>query len=72
MTMFIGDMPAITDADLQTLLAKARRLGRIGDNRQKAAAAELLPAVQELIDARRTMQRDLIEARKAAARRALH
>lgn len=72
MTMFIGNMPAITDADLLTLLAKARRLGRMGDNRQKAAAAELLPAVQELIDARRTMQRDVIEARKAAARRALH
>ncbi len=72
MAMLIDNAPAITDDDLQTLLAKARRIGRMGDSRQKEAAAELLPAVQELIDARQTMKRDVIEARRAAARRRLH
>lgn len=56
MAMFIEEMPAITDDDLQTLLTRARRWGRAGNARQKAAVAELLPAVQALIEARASLR----------------
>lgn len=72
MAMFIEHTPAITDDDLQTLLARARRWSRAGNARQKAALAELLPAVQELIDARRSLRRDLIDAGRDMPSVALH
>ena len=56
MAMFIEEMPAITDDDLQTLLTRARRWSRAGNARQKAAVAELLPAVQALIEARASLR----------------
>ena len=72
MTQFIETAPAISDDDLMTLLTKARRLARAGADDQKAAAAELLPALEELMQARRTVREDLAEARRAATRKALH
>lgn len=66
MAMLIELRPAITDDDLETLLARARRWGRKGNARQKAAVAELLPAVQDLIEARRNLRQDLI-GREAAS-----
>lgn len=68
---FIGT-PAMTDDDLQRLLARARRIGRIGDAEQKAAAAELLPNVEALVAARRSLREDMEQARLAAARKRLH
>lgn len=69
---FIEHTPAISDDDLHCLLANARRIERTGDAMQKAAAAELLPAVQELLQARQSLRDDMEEARRAAARGALH
>jgi hypothetical protein len=72
MTQIIEPMPAISDDDLITLLTKARRLARAGADDQKAAAAELLPALEELMQARKSVRLDLDAARQAAARKALH
>ncbi len=43
----IDKIPTLSDAEVVNLLDNARRLHETGDERQQAAAAELLPALEE-------------------------
>ena len=54
--------------DLRTLLANVQRLARTGAPRQKAAANALLPALEELIQARMSVR----AGSRVAAHRILH
>ena len=43
----IEKIPTLSDEEVVNLLDNARRLQETGDERQQAAAAELLPALEE-------------------------
>ncbi|MCR5877048.1 hypothetical protein [Phenylobacterium sp. J367] len=51
------------------LLANARRLQSVGDEKQQAAAAELLPRLEEVAEERRTARQQAIQAKRAASRK---
>ena len=56
----IDKLPEMSDVEVATLLDNARRLSDSGTPQQRAAAVELLPAVEEVAAAR-------LAARQAAA-----
>jgi len=62
-------IPTLTDDEVVNLLANARRLQANGDERQQAAAAELLPALEEAATARRDARLEQAQAKRAAARK---
>ena len=49
----IDKIPTLTDAEVVNLLANAQRLAQGGDERQQAAASELLPALEAAAAERR-------------------
>ena len=49
----VEKIPTLTDAEVINLLTNARRLAEAGDERQQAAAAELLPALEAAAEARK-------------------
>jgi hypothetical protein len=59
----------MTDAEVANLLANARRLQASGDERQQAAAGELLPALEAAAEARKTERLAAAQAKRAAARK---
>jgi hypothetical protein len=65
----IEKIPNMTDAEVVNLLTNAQRLQETGDERQQAAAAELLPALQAAATERRTERLASAQAKRAAARK---
>ena len=63
-------IPTLDDEEVVNLLANARRLAESGDEKQQAAAAELLPALEAEADARRNARLERAKAKRAATRRA--
>ena len=65
-------IPEFSDEEVVNLLANARRLAEAGDERQKAAAAELLPALEAAAEERRAERLARAQAKRAAHRRPTH
>lgn len=65
----IEKIPAMTDVEVVNLLTNARRLQESGDERQQAAAAEVLPALEEAATERKTERLAAAQAKRAAARK---
>jgi hypothetical protein len=65
----IEKIPTMTDAEVINLLTNARRLQDSGDERQQAAAAELLPALEAAAEERKTERLATAQAKRAAARK---
>lgn len=59
-------LPTLSDGDLNSLRANATRLSETGSKKQKDAAAELLPAIEEETAARAQAKVDKAAAAKAA------
>jgi len=62
-------IPTLSDEEVVNLLANARRLSEQGDAKQQAAAAELLPALEEEAGQRKEARLERAKAKRAAARR---
>ncbi|WP_309607009.1 hypothetical protein [Phenylobacterium sp.] len=65
----IEKIPTLTDEQVVNLLANARRLHADGDERQQAAASELLPALEAAATARRSERLASAQAKRTAARK---
>jgi len=63
-------IPTLSDDEVVNLLANARRLGETGDDKQKAAAAELLPALETEAEQRHNERMERAKAKRAATRKA--
>jgi len=61
-------IPTLSDEEVVNLLANARRLAERGDEKQQAAAAELLPALESEAEARKTERLERAKAKRAATR----
>lgn len=61
-------IPTLSDEDVVNLLANARRLKETGDEKQRAAAAELLPTLEAEAEERRQARLQRAQARRAARR----
>ncbi len=65
----VEKIPTLSDAEVINLLTNARRLAETGDERQQAAAAELLPALETAAEARKADRLASAQAKRAAARK---
>ena len=65
----IDKIPTMTDVEVVNLLTNARRLQESGDERQQAAAAELLPALEASGTERKTERLAAAQAKRADARK---
>jgi hypothetical protein len=65
----IEKIPTLTDAEVLNLLTNARRLQETGDERQQAAATELLPVLEATANDRRAERLAAAQAKRAAARK---
>ncbi|MET0271562.1 MAG: hypothetical protein ABW360_01085, partial [Phenylobacterium sp.] len=65
----IDKIPTMSDEDVINLLTNARRLQEVGDERQQAAAAELLPVLEEVAAERRAARQEAIQAKRAATKK---
>ena len=65
----IEKIPTMTDVEVVNLLTNARRLQESGDERQQAAAAEILPALEAAATERKTERLAVAQAKRAAARK---
>ena len=65
----IEKIPTMSDEQVFNLLANARRLQEQGDEKQQAAAAEVLPTLEEVAAERPTARQAAIQAKRAATRR---
>jgi len=63
----LDKIPSMSDEQVTNLLANARRLGESGDNRQQAAAGEILPALEAEALARKTAKLAAAATKRAAA-----
>jgi len=63
-------IPTLSDDEVVNLLANARRLGETGDDKQRAAAAELLPALEAEAEQRHSERMERAKAKRAATRKA--
>lgn len=63
-------IPTLSDEEVVNLLANAQRLAEQGDDKQKAAAMELLPALRAEADQRKTDRLERAKAKRAATRKA--
>jgi hypothetical protein len=63
-------IPTLSDEEVANLLANARRLAEQGDDKQQAAAAELLPALEDESGRRREARMERAKEKRAATRRA--
>jgi hypothetical protein len=63
-------IPTLSDDEVVNLLANAQRLAEQGDDKQKAAAMELLPALQDEADSRKNERLERAKAKRAATRKA--
>ena len=62
-------IPTLSDEEVINLLANAQRLAERGDDKQQAAAAELLPALETEAEARKQARLERAKAKRAAARK---
>ena len=62
-------IPDMSDEQVINLLVNARRLQEQGDEKQQAAAAELLPALEDAAEQRKTARLEATQAKRAAARK---
>ncbi|MBV8684733.1 MAG: hypothetical protein JO111_17800 [Caulobacteraceae bacterium] len=62
-------IPAMDDRELKNLLDNARRLETAGTERQKADAAELLPALEAAVAQRKQAKTEAAAEKRAAARK---
>jgi hypothetical protein len=65
----VEKIPLLTDEEVINLLANAQRLSESGDDRQRTAAAELLPALEAAAEERRVERLARAQAKRAAARK---
>jgi hypothetical protein len=65
----IEKLPEMSDEAVQNLLLNARRLGESGNDKQRAASAELLPFVEAEAAKRQADRRVWLAERRAAAGR---
>ena len=65
----IEKIPMLSDEEVMNLLANARRLQASGDEKQRSAAEELLPRLEEVAEERRTARQQAIQAKRAASRK---
>lgn len=63
-------IPTLSDDEVVNLLTNAQRLSEQGDDKQKAAAEELLPALQAEADQRREARLERAKEKRAATRKA--
>ncbi|WP_296595231.1 hypothetical protein [Phenylobacterium sp.] len=66
----IDRIPTLSDDEVVNLLTNARRLSESGDDKQKAAAAELLPALEAEAETRQSERMERAKAKRAATRKA--
>jgi hypothetical protein len=64
----IEKIPSLSDEEVVNLLANARRLSERGDEKQQAAAAELIPTLEQVAEERRTARLQAAQAKRAARR----
>ena len=64
----VDKIPTLSDAQVINLLDNARRLQADGDDRQRAAAAELLPVLEAAAAERRADRLARAQDKRAAAR----
>jgi hypothetical protein len=62
-------IPAMSDAEVVNLLDNARRWQAQGDEKQQAAAGELLPTLEEEAAARKAARLEAAQVKRAAARK---
>jgi hypothetical protein len=62
-------IPAMSDDEVSNLLTNARRLQDSGDERQQAAAGEILPILEETAAQRRTARMAATQVKRLAARK---
>jgi urease accessory protein UreF len=65
----VDKIPTLSDEEVINLLANAQRLVATGDERQQAAAAELLPALETAAVERREARLAAAQLKRAAARK---
>lgn len=63
-------IPTLSDEEVVNLLTNAQRLAETGDDKQKAAAMELLPALREEADNRKAERLERAKEKRAATRKA--
>lgn len=63
-------IPTMSDEEVVNLLTNARRLSEAGDEKQQAAAAELLPALETEAETRKIARLERAKAKRAATRKA--
>ena len=63
-------IPTLSDEEVVNLLANARRLSEDGGDKQKAAAEELLPALEAEAEQRREARVERAKEKRAATRKA--
>ena len=63
-------IPTLSDEEVVNLLANAQRLAEEGDDKQKAAALDLLPALRTEAEARHAERMERAKAKRAATRQA--
>ena len=61
-------IPTLSDEEVVNLLANERRLSERGDEKQQAAAAELLPRLEDEAEQRRQARLERAKAKRAARR----
>lgn len=66
----IDRIPTLSDEEVVNLLTNAQRLSEHGDEKQKAAAEELLPALQIEADQRKEARLERAKEKRAATRKA--
>lgn len=66
----IERIPTLSDDEVVNLLANAQRLSEQGDEKQKAAAAELLEPLQIEADQRREARMERAKTKRATTRKA--
>lgn len=62
-------IPTLSDEEVINLLTNARRLADAGDEKQKAAAAALLPRLEEEAETRKQARLERAKAKRAASRK---
>ena len=68
----IEKIPTMSDEDVVNLLANALRLKDAGDEKQRTAAADLIPALEEAAAERRAARLAAAQAKRAAKRPKTH
>ena len=63
-------IPTLSDEEVVNLLANAQRLADHGDDKQKAAAMELLPALRDEAESRHHDRMERAKVKRAATRQA--